>query len=71
MTASTQDQSVCPLCGAQNQCVMTKEGSKDISLCWCSQVSMDLEELKSRLSDIGQSEVDQSCICPKCAQSLI
>lgn len=63
------DQSACPLCGAQNQCVINQQGDVDISLCWCSRVSIDSVELKKRLNEMGKAEADQSCICPQCAKN--
>lgn len=64
-----QDKSVCPLCSAQNQCVLTGAGDVDISLCWCSRVSIDLNKLKTKLEDV-EIDFNQSCICPQCAQQL-
>jgi len=55
------DPSRCPLCGADNACVM-QSASPD-SKCWCQAVEFS-EELLARVPEAARRKV---CICAKCA----
>jgi hypothetical protein len=63
----TIDPSVCPLCGAANQCAMeiAKATGRPVERCWCVD-SMFTPEL---LATVPQATQGLSCICAGCAAS--
>lgn len=61
------DQSLCPLCGKSNQCVMEIEKATGIKqgACWC--VGMDFSaDLLAKLPKEAQGK---ACICASCASN--
>ena len=60
--------SLCPLCGALNQCAMEEEretGVKQEEPCWCVAMSFD-EDLLARLPP---EKRNLACICAVCAKT--
>lgn len=59
------DQSLCPLCGKINQCVMEIERETGVKQeeCWC--VGMHFSD--DLLASVPASARSLACICPSCA----
>ncbi len=66
-----QNQFICPLCGANNQCVIAQKSERDISNCWCREVQLDEVKLKQKLNEFQERGGNESCICPSCAKHLL
>jgi Cysteine-rich CWC len=60
------DPSLCPLCGAANQCAMEIEKTTGVAQppCWCSTLHIDAQ----RLEQIPPASRGRACICLACAQ---
>ncbi len=59
--SSQAEKSSCPLCGADNNCAMTK--GEPAEHCWCEAVEISPAVLES----IGADDKGVRCICPQCA----
>jgi hypothetical protein len=62
---------ICPLCGANNQCVIAQEVGGDISSCWCRELQFDEVKLKQKLNELQEQGGNESCICPGCSKHLL
>ena len=62
---TTVDPTVCPLCGAANQCAMeiAKVTGKPLERCWC----VDAVFTSEVLAKVPQAAQGMSCICSDCA----
>lgn len=62
---TTVDPTVCPLCGAVNQCAMeiAKATGKPLECCWCVDAVFTSELLKA----LPEEERGKACVCAKCA----
>ena len=62
---TTVDPTVCPLCGAANQCAMViaKATGKPLERCWC----VDAVFAPELLAKVPQAAQGMSCVCPVCA----
>jgi len=57
----------CPLCGADNQCLMARPGYHNPRDCWC--MTLD-ERLPEELLELVPAEQrGQRCICQACVQA--
>jgi hypothetical protein len=55
--------SLCPACGARNDCTQTDPTTVD-QPCWCFSVSIDPAILDALPADLR----NQACLCPRCAK---
>ncbi len=56
---------LCPVCGGDNACAVAQSGRYDAA-CWCATAAIAPEAL----ARVPASEVDRSCLCPRCAGTL-
>ena len=63
--SAPSDPTRCPLCGQSNQCAQT-DPARAGQDCWCFAVPID----PAALARIPPREIDRSCLCPRCAQTL-
>jgi len=63
LTVSTEqpDPSICPLCGADNRCAVTR--GKTIESCWCASADISRDVIDA----IPAALRNKACICPRCA----
>ena len=61
----TIDPSVCPLCGATNQCAMeiAKTTGKPLERCWCVDSVFTPELLES----LPEATKGKACVCAACS----
>ena len=61
------DPTVCPLCGAANQCAMeiAKTTGRPVEQCWC----VDAVFTPELLAKVPQAAQGMACVCPVCAAS--
>jgi hypothetical protein len=57
------DSSLCPACGARNDCALADPRTVD-QPCWCYSVTIDARVLEALPAELR----DKSCLCPRCAQ---
>ncbi|WP_213875096.1 cysteine-rich CWC family protein [Pseudomonas sp. dw_358] len=57
--------SLCPACGARNDCALADPASADRA-CWCYSVSIDPQVLRA----LPEALRNKACLCPRCAQVL-
>lgn len=57
------DPSLCPACGARNDCALADPRTADRS-CWCYGVSIDRAVLEALPAELRNA----ACLCPRCAQ---
>ena len=62
MTKPEQQQDICPLCGADNQCAMAPGAAADS--CWCQDITINPEALAA----IPAEAVGKRCLCPACGK---
>ncbi|HEY1393190.1 MAG TPA: cysteine-rich CWC family protein [Methylibium sp.] len=62
------DPARCPLCGADNRCVMAAQrgGSDAAKPCWCSEVRIAPETL----ARVPAEACGKACLCSRCALGL-
>ncbi|KAA0693239.1 hypothetical protein DT594_15305 [Halopseudomonas laoshanensis] len=53
---------LCPLCGAANECQPAQAGSFDVA-CWCMTTTINAQALARVPAEMG----DTACLCPRCA----
>ncbi|MFK7975021.1 MAG: cysteine-rich CWC family protein [Halioglobus sp.] len=56
-------QTLCPLCGNDNQCAMA--AGREPETCWC----MEAEFSKEALAKVPEEAVNKVCICPACGRA--
>lgn len=57
------DTTLCPACGATNQCGLADPRTAARG-CWCFEVSIDPAVLEALPAELR----DKACLCPRCAQ---
>ncbi|KIH84808.1 cysteine-rich CWC family protein [Pseudomonas batumici] len=57
------DPSLCPACGARNDCALADPRTADRP-CWCYSVSIDRAVLEALPAELRNA----ACLCPRCAQ---
>jgi len=57
------DPSLCPACGARNDCALADPRTADRP-CWCYGVSIDRAVLEALPAELRNA----ACLCPRCAQ---
>lgn len=57
-----RDPSLCPACGARNDCALADPRTADRP-CWCYSVSIDPAVLQALPAELRNA----ACLCPRCA----
>jgi len=58
------DPSLCPACGARNDCALADPRTADRP-CWCYGVSIERAVLEALPAELRKA----ACLCPRCAQA--
>ncbi|WP_426246630.1 cysteine-rich CWC family protein [Pseudomonas sp. TWR3-1-1] len=58
--------SLCPACGASNQCAMVGNDEPSASPCWCFKVTIDPNVIEALAPELRNA----TCLCPRCAGVL-
>lgn len=56
-------QTLCPLCGGDNQCAIA--AGKPPETCWCQNATISAEALAA----VPEDAVNKVCLCPACGQA--
>lgn len=64
-TMTDSSPSLCPACGARNDCALADPSTVDRA-CWCYSVDIDPQVLQA----LPEALRNQACLCPRCAQVL-
>lgn len=62
MAQSENAQTVCPLCGGDNQCAIA--AGKAAESCWCQEATIS----KEALAALPEEAVNNVCVCPECGR---
>ncbi|MEH6580361.1 MAG: cysteine-rich CWC family protein [Halioglobus sp.] len=62
-TTASGSELICPLCGKNNRCAVTR--GAPVEACWCR----DTPIAASALAAVPTEMIGKACLCPACAQT--